>query len=132
MAAGILGVNNGSFTSPGALNSGSNTAVVYTCPAGATHAVVHAFFTVEAQTSATTGVSFSSMNVSLQVGSGGGVVYSIQSPSSNSTTLGDGSASVILGPGESISVVSTYFMGVPAQMTSTSEWKATVSGYEVF
>jgi hypothetical protein len=131
MAMGFLGTNNGSYTSTAVpYDSGTNTVVVYTCPAGVTGAVLHVFYSLTANASNPASNGTTRMNVTVTGGTSGKVAgVAVATGAATVSDYKEGSASVMLGPGESVSINSVWNLG--ASGPASSSWTATVTGYEL-
>jgi hypothetical protein len=109
MAGGVLGSGT---ASSGSGSPGTITVTVYTCPLTASYAVLHIFYSLRCNDAS------SSVRVSGQT---------LAAVSSTVSATDDGTASVVLGPGQSITAVATS-SGAIGKSASATAW---VTGYEV-
>ena len=113
MAAGILAAQSGSI-------SKNTPATIYTCPAGVSHAVVHIFFAQNfGATPSSSSVTYLYIN--------GNPYYSISPTSPVSWYLNPVGASLMLSPGDVISVEYVE----PTVASPTFNYSVHVSGYTV-
>jgi hypothetical protein len=116
MALGVLGFNSGQTDSIFGV-----TTTIYTCPAAVSHAVVHVYY--EFTVDRTVGGGVASI---VYLGINGGKFGRLQALTGTTAFKENtGSVSVVLAPGESITV---YGQGNNASFVY---WDCTVTGYEV-
>lgn len=128
MAAGLLAqVQSGAgFNAPG-----SNSLVAYTCPMSANYAVLHMRYQITCRAFAPAGFSTNSIGVQFFVGS---YLYASSSTSSTNATPGSGpvsagGASIMLGPGETITFTSSA-TGFGTGGNASCTYDILLTGYE--